>query len=110
MDLAMIDVACDAPVLLCEACGREFAHMNAFSNHVGNCRHRKKRMASALETAKEKYRNKKRRLDTASTIQPLQSDKPSQQPIAPAAFEVRFECYSHFVTIIRPHPFHVARI
>lgn len=90
MDVTMIDATYDAPVFLCEACNRGFAQMNAYSNHVGSCRYRKKRTASALEAAKEKYRNKKSRLDTASTAQPSQQENSSQQPIAPAAFEVSF--------------------
>ena len=53
--------------LICVACGRSFAQPNAYSNHIGSCRAQKKRMASALEVAKEKYRNKKARLDTIPT-------------------------------------------
>lgn len=52
--------------LICEACGRSFEQANAYSNHIGSCRLQKKRMISALEAAKERYRNKKARLDTTS--------------------------------------------
>ncbi|KJA21683.1 hypothetical protein HYPSUDRAFT_94250, partial [Hypholoma sublateritium FD-334 SS-4] len=71
------------------ACGRTFVQMNAYSNHVGSCRHRKKRMASALEVAKEKYRHKKSRLEITATIQPLHPEGSSQQLTAPAIFERR---------------------
>lgn len=93
MDDAMTDVACIAAVLLCEACGRTFVQMNAYSNHVGSCAHRKKRMASALETAKEKYRNKKSRLEMPSTAPPLRAESLLQQLTTPVTFAVRFSFY-----------------
>lgn len=52
--------------LQCMACGRTFGRSNAYSFHVNSCRKEKKRMASALELAKETYRRKKLRL----TVQP----------------------------------------
>ncbi|KJA18101.1 hypothetical protein HYPSUDRAFT_122231, partial [Hypholoma sublateritium FD-334 SS-4] len=63
----------NAEVLLCEACGRNFAQMNAYSNHIGSCRRQKKRMASALGSAKEKYRNKKARLETSTQTHLIES-------------------------------------
>ncbi|KJA27429.1 hypothetical protein HYPSUDRAFT_130944 [Hypholoma sublateritium FD-334 SS-4] len=47
--------------LQCLACGRYFAQSNAFSIHARSCRPQRKRMASALEAAKETYRRKKMR-------------------------------------------------
>ena len=45
--------------LICAACGRIFMQPTACSNHVRSCRFQRKRTASALEIAKETYRNKK---------------------------------------------------
>ncbi len=76
MDGLMRDLTFGAQDLFCEACGRNFAQMNAYSIHIGRCRPQKKRMASALEEAKEKYRNKKARLNTsASQIRPATPDQ-----------------------------------
>ncbi len=89
----------DTPNLFCEACGRYFTQINAYSNHVGSCRPQKKRMASALETAKEKYRSKKSRLDVASITQPDPPDRleGSSQPIqSPAISQVSFGFVSNF--------------
>lgn len=47
--------------LQCLACGRNFAQSNAYSTHVRSCRPQRKRMASALEAAKETYKHKKLR-------------------------------------------------
>ncbi|KJA13356.1 hypothetical protein HYPSUDRAFT_115550, partial [Hypholoma sublateritium FD-334 SS-4] len=51
----------------CVACGRNFSQISALSNHVRTCRFQKKRTASALEGAKEIYRNKKNRVATNQT-------------------------------------------
>ena len=59
----MHNLTFSAQDLLCEACGRNFAQMNAYSIHIGRCRPQKKRMASALELAQETYRRKKLRLN-----------------------------------------------
>lgn len=45
------------------ACGRTFVQVNAYTTHAGSCRPQKKRMASALEAAKERYATKKARLN-----------------------------------------------
>lgn len=83
----MPDVAFDAQVFLCEACGRNFARMNAYSIHIGSCRPQKKRMSSALGEAREKYKNKKSRLDTSSTqLQPPASSQPDA--MIPTAIKV----------------------
>ncbi len=75
----------------CEACGRTFVQMNAYSNHIGSCRPGKKRLASALEMAKEKYRHKKSRLEKGSIAQllppPISSPQPA--PPEPTILEVR---------------------
>lgn len=76
----------DARILLCEACGRGFAHMNAYSNHIGSCRKQKKRVLSALGAAKEKYRNKKARLEPSMQLCPHEV---GQQPPPVAAIDVR---------------------
>lgn len=47
--------------LQCAACGRNFRQSNAYTTHVSSCRPQKRRMASALESAKETYRRKKAR-------------------------------------------------
>lgn len=83
-DLAT-DESFDAQILLCEACGRGFAQMNAYSNHTGSCRQQKKRMASALGSAKEKYRNKKARLET---VMQLHQDELGPQPTTAAPTDV----------------------
>ncbi|KJA13591.1 hypothetical protein HYPSUDRAFT_151446 [Hypholoma sublateritium FD-334 SS-4] len=83
-DLAT-DESFDAQILLCEACGRGFAHMNAYSNHTGSCRQQKKRMASALGSAKEKYRNKKARLEAAMQ---LHQDELGPQPATAAPTDI----------------------
>lgn len=93
----MTDTASVTQVLLCDACGRNFAQLNAYSNHIGSCRSQKKRMASALGAAKENYRNKKSRLGTISTqLTPVAS---SQQATIPATVEVSS---SFSVLIISP--------
>lgn len=60
----------DSHILKCPACGRNFAKSNAYSIHVGSCQPQKKRMAGALELAKETYRKKKARLNNATLHQP----------------------------------------
>ncbi len=62
--------------LVCSACGRRFDRQSAYSNHSGRCRFQKKRMANALGVAKEKYKNKKARLDPDPIH--LSLDKPDQ--------------------------------
>lgn len=56
----------------CIGCGREFFHLNAFSHHTRNCRPKKKRMATVIETAQELYRKKKQRLLQATQGDPLE--------------------------------------
>lgn len=46
-------------VLQCLACGRNFTQSNTYTTHVRSCRPQRKRMASALEAAKETYKRKK---------------------------------------------------
>ena len=58
------------PNLNCPACGRTFLQSNAYSVHIRSCRPQKKRLASALDLAKEKYRRKKARLDEPPAAQP----------------------------------------
>lgn len=69
--------------LQCAACGRTFVQVNAYSIHVGSCRPQKKRMASALEAAKEKYTNKKARLN------PAPAQLPTNEAIQPATAVVK---------------------
>lgn len=74
-----LEVASDAfQSLTCAACGRIFAQPNAYSMHIGSCRFQKKRMASALGVAKEKYRNKKSRRDV-TPVQLPPSEPPTNQ-------------------------------
>lgn len=87
MDDLMPDVAFDAQVFLCEACGRNFTQMNAYSIHIGSCRPQKRRMASALGEAREKYKSKKSRLDTSST-QPQHAASSQPEVMIPAAMKV----------------------
>lgn len=58
----------DSQFLKCFSCGRIFTKSNAYSVHVGSCRPQKKRMAGALELAKEMYRKKKTRLEMDAII------------------------------------------
>lgn len=51
----------------CKACGQYFAHLNAYSSHFSSCRKGKRKMASALEVAKESYKIIKSRLQVASS-------------------------------------------
>lgn len=46
---------------ICRGCGRTFAHLTGFSNHFASCGPKKKRLANALLSAQELYREKKRR-------------------------------------------------
>lgn len=78
IDSVALDPPFSQSLLICEACGRSFEQVNAYSNHIGSCRLQKKRMASALGAAKEKYRNKKARLNT-TLAQPLDSLASSSQ-------------------------------
>lgn len=73
--------------LNCIACGRNFAQPNAFSNHVRTCRLQKKRRASALEAAKEIYRNKKIRL-AANETETFQIESQVTNAVAGGAIEV----------------------
>lgn len=55
--------------LQCPACSRTFSQSSgAYSNHVRSCRPQKKRLASSLDLAKEKYQKKKARLDEPEII------------------------------------------
>ncbi len=60
----------DNPSLQCTACGRTFIQSNAYSVHIRSCRPQKKRLASALDLAKEKYRRKKARLNEPPAAEP----------------------------------------
>lgn len=73
----------DANLLLCKACGRDFAHLNAYSSHFGSCRKGKRKIASALELAKENYRIKRHRLQTASSSGPYSDEIPEGGGQAP---------------------------
>lgn len=70
--------------LICPGCGRSFMQLNAYSNHTGSCRSQKKRMASALDAARETYRKKKkpRLADAASSHSHLlpQLNQPEPEP------------------------------
>lgn len=55
--------------LQCSACGRNFTQTNAYSTHTRSCQSQKKRLASALDLAKEKYRRKKVRLNESPALQ-----------------------------------------
>ncbi len=52
--------------LQCPTCGRSFTQSNAYSTHSRTCRTGKKRIASALDLAKENLKIKKARLNEAS--------------------------------------------
>ncbi|KJA15800.1 hypothetical protein HYPSUDRAFT_148660 [Hypholoma sublateritium FD-334 SS-4] len=71
-------------VLQCLACGRTFAQSNAYSIHVGSCRPQRKRMASALELAKETFKRKKARI--ASNMNP-----PEQLQLSPVSDHTEVE-------------------
>lgn len=49
------------------ACGRTFSVLQAYSYHKHSCQKTKKRLASALEKAKEVWETKKRRKTEATT-------------------------------------------
>ncbi|KAF9473559.1 hypothetical protein BDN70DRAFT_761574, partial [Pholiota conissans] len=88
-------------------CGRNFAQLNAYSNHVNSCRPQKKRMASALETAKETYRlRKKARLHTtAAASEPHinQLHEPQSGPTAESSSTSNsIEDESHCLAVRRP--------
>lgn len=65
-----------SPSLQCSACGRKFSQSNTYSTHMRSCRPQKKRMAGALDLAKENYRRKKARFNEplAPQLPPLESD------------------------------------
>ena len=75
--------------LICAACGRSFDRPNAYSNHIGSCRLQKKRTANALGAAKERYRNKKARLDTIPAQLILGEPSQSTNVTAGATVQVR---------------------
>jgi hypothetical protein len=56
----------------CRGCGRAFAQPTAFSNHSSSCAPTKKRLANALVTAQELYREKKKRRLLGALTTPLQ--------------------------------------
>ncbi|KJA15705.1 hypothetical protein HYPSUDRAFT_100251, partial [Hypholoma sublateritium FD-334 SS-4] len=66
--------------LLCLACGRNFAQSNAYSTHIRSCRPQRKRMASALELAKEAYMRKKSR----TALNPPEEEQLPQLNLQPA--------------------------
>lgn len=67
-------------LLLCLACGRNFAQSNVYSTHIRSCRPQRKRMASALELAKEVYKRKKSR----TALNPPEQEQLSQLNLQPA--------------------------
>lgn len=68
---AAFDVSQDSSSSLqCLACSRKFAQSNAYSTHVRSCRPQRKRVASALDLAKENYRRKKARFNEPPAPQP----------------------------------------
>lgn len=88
---AILDSSQDASsirVLQCPACGRNFTQSNAYSTHVRSCRPQKKRVASALDLAKERYKRKKARLDEPPVAQPPVLESNLLEEIAPS-IEVR---------------------
>ncbi|KJA13829.1 hypothetical protein HYPSUDRAFT_99722, partial [Hypholoma sublateritium FD-334 SS-4] len=66
--------------LQCLACGRNFTQSNAYSTHMRSCRPQRKRMASALELAKETYKRKKFR----TALNPPEQEQLSQLNLSPA--------------------------
>jgi len=44
----------------CRCCGRTFAQLTAFSNHLGSCALKKRKLANALLVAQGAYRERKR--------------------------------------------------
>ena len=101
------DVAADASQnenlsLQCIACGRTFIQSNAYSVHIRSCRPQKKRLASALDLAKEKYRRKKARLNDPPVAEP-----PLLQPISEEtdpSTEVRASMFVHGIVHLRLLP------
>lgn len=82
-------------VLQCLACGRTFLQSNAYSIHVGSCRPQKKRMASALELAKETFKKKKLRMAENPNTQQQQLSE--SQPVAGPSIEVSCNIFSFVV-------------
>ena len=82
------------PNLQCPACGRNFVQSNAYSTHARSCRPQKKRVASALDSAKEKYERKKARLmePPAAQIIPPESNQVKAMVPANEVRDKRFLC------------------
>lgn len=63
-------------------CGRRFQQTNAFSNHQRSCKKAKARLSSALDSAKEKWnQRKKARLEGIVSNAPLSSPNPSTSAV-----------------------------
>lgn len=68
-DLLLTSIDIPQQLLQCSACGREFSQSSSFSIHAGSCRPSKKRMITALGSAKESYLRKKARFNPPSVEQ-----------------------------------------
>lgn len=79
--------------LQCTACGRNFRQSNAYSTHVLSCRPQKRRMASALESAKETYKRKKARINSAPVHFNLQEAEHSIEVSFVVQLSSRFETF-----------------
>lgn len=86
--------------LQCPACGRNFAQSNAYSTHVRSCQPQKKRIASSLDLAKERYRRKKARLNEPPASQPSLLER-NLEAIGPST-EVRASKVSIFYFFSKP--------
>ena len=62
---------------ICKGCGRTFAQLTAFSNHSTSCAPTKKRLANALLTAQELYRERKKRRLLGPSMTSLQGSSSS---------------------------------
>lgn len=89
---AAFDVSQDSnSSLQCLACGRTFAKSNAYSTHVRSCQPQRKRVASALDSAKEFFKRKKARFN-----KPPAPQSPVLEPdleIIGSSTEVRESCF-----------------
>jgi hypothetical protein len=87
----------DLPPTWCETCicGRTFSLPQAYTFHKRSCQKTKKRLASALEKAKDAWQAKKRQkmeakaLAGSSDSHPVPDPVPNEAPVVSAP-EVRF--------------------